>query len=224
MKDDIIRFFRMMEMRSSSMFHQVKEISEQFWTDNGFPIDTLEIRAEPSKYSVGDLLNCSIYDRIEVYRYNKNGVRHLVLEIVNSNFVRVADILIEIYRVNPLELVKNREKVISEKISELYSFLRLDDPIGSTVEPSGWSPRWKRESDEATYKDNQIKLERALKNAGEQMSGPMNYFSGASCVQMSGMVGFKDYLKTLKKEVEFPMYDDLVSFAEYFFEKLANRC
>lgn len=199
----IAKFLKMMELRSVRFLHRVEEITKQYQAEHDtFP----DIIAKPHQFQI-DNLTCDFYDDVRVDHYKKNGVGHLVLEIVNSNFSRVADML------NGLLVAYNapgtRRNLIEDNLRQLDNFLGLH----------GFNPP-RLLTDDEFIDASRVALEEILDSTSEMMKDPMDFYSGATCVTMSGMVGIKDYLKKLKEEDPIPMWDE-VDFAEFFFPRFA---
>lgn len=197
------KFLKMMELRSVRFLHRVEEITKQYQAEH----DTYpDIIAKPHQFQIADL-TCDFYDDVRIDHYKKNGVGHRVLEIVNSNFNRVADML------NELLVAYNapgtRRNLIEDNLKQLDNFLGLP----------GFNPP-RLLTDDEFIDASKVALEEILNSTSEMMKDPMDFYSGATCVTMSGMVGIKDYLKKLKEEDQIPMWDE-VDFAEFFFPRFS---
>lgn len=198
METVIIKFMKLMEMRSVRMMHLVKEFAEQYRMENHIHVELTENSKKPRDYHIYNYLS-SIYDDVEISEYDSAGRGHQLLRLVNSNLKKVTDILGDVLR--------------------YYNYGATEDMVGKVLELSrliGVDGGQKKHSDPAF-------LQEILDRAAEMMEGPIKFFNGAGCYSLSGLKATSNYMNELK-ESRFALHNDNeYKIAEAFFEYLERR-
>jgi len=198
METVIIKFMKLMEMRSVRMMHLVKEFAEQYRKENHIHVELTENSKTPKDYYIYNY-HSSIYDDVEISEYDSAGRGHQLLRLVNSNLKKVTDILGNILR--------------------FYNYGATEDMVGKVLELSrllGVDAGGKKHRDPAF-------LQEILDRAAEMMEGPIKFFNAAGCYSISGLNKTSEYMNRLKEE-RFALHNDNeYKIAEAFFEYLERR-
>lgn len=198
METVIIKFMKMMEMRSVRMMHLVKEFAEQYRRENHIHVELTEGSKTPRDYYIYNY-HSSIYDDLVISEYDSAGRGNQILRLVNSNLKRVTDILGYVLRYYNYGSTEN----MVEKVLELSRFVGVDGG-------------GKKHRDSAF-------LQEILDRAAEMMEGPIKFFNGAGCYSLSGLNGTSNYMNVLK-ENRFALHNENeYKIAEAFFEYLERR-
>lgn len=198
METVIIKFMKMMEMRSVRMMHIVKEFAEQYRKENHLHVELTEGSKTPRDYYIFNY-HASIYDDLVISEYDTAGRGNQILRLVNSNLKKVTDILGNVLR---FYNYGSTESMI-EKVLELSKLIGVD--AGG-----------KKHSDP-------VFLQEILDRAAEMMDSPIKYFNGASCYSLSGLKSTSNYMNELK-ENRFALHNENeYKIAEAFFEYLERR-
>lgn len=203
-----LKFVKAMELRSAKMLRYLQEFTDQYNREHH---DLIKVQVE--LHGVGkDWLFANIYDDINI-RQTRVGEEHQVLRLVNSNFKgflqRMKDVvdLDEKSREPDLDGMIDSENYRKAMLS-LFDFFGQRDELDRTL----------------IYHISQFK--KILKIADERMKGPMNWFSGATCQTLSGMIGLNDYKRRLDEEREFLMREGEYTFGVEcldYLEKIQNK-
>lgn len=198
METVIIKFMKLMEMRSVRMMHLVKEFAEQYRKENHIHVELTENSKKPRDYYIYNY-HSSIYDDVEISEYDSAGRGHQLLRLVNSNLKKVTDILGDVLR--------------------YYNYGATEDMVGKVLELArlvGVDGGGKKHSDPAF-------LQEILDRAAVMMEGPIKFFNGAGCYSISGMNKTSEYMNRLKGD-RFALHNDNeYKIAEAFFEYLERR-
>ena len=198
METVIIKFMKLMEMRSVRMMHLVKEFAEQYRKENHIHVELTEGSKKPRDYYIYNY-HSSIYDDLVISEYDSAGRGNQILRLVNSNLKKVTDILGNILR--------------------FYNYGATEDMVGKVLELSrllGVDGGGKKHRDPAF-------LQEILDRAAEMMDGPIKFFNGAGCYSLSGLKATSNYMNELK-ESRFALHNDNeYKIAEAFFEYLERR-
>lgn len=198
METVIIKFMKLMEMRSAYMMHLVKEFAEQYRKENHIHVGLTEGSKTPRDYYIYNY-HSSIYDDVEISEYDSAGRGHQLLRLVNSNLKKVTDILGGVLRFYNLGVTEN----MVGKVLELSRLLGVDGGDKKHRDPAF--------------------LQEILDRAAEMMEGPIKFFNGAGCYSLSGLKATSNYMNELK-ENRFALHNDNeYKIAEAFFEYLERR-
>lgn len=203
-----LKFVKAMELRSAKMLRYLQEFTEQYNREHH---DLIKVQVE--LHGVGkDWLFANIYDDINI-RQTRVGEEHQVLRLVNSNFRGFLQRMKEVVDLDEKPKESDLEGMIeSEKFRKamlnLFDFFGERDQLDRSL----------------IYHISQFK--KILNIANERMNGPMNWFSGATCQTLSGMIGLGDYKRRLEEEREFLMREGEYTFGVEcldYLEKIQNK-
>lgn len=198
METVIIKFMKLMEMRSVRMMHLVKEFTEQYRRENHLHVELTEASQKPRDYYIYNY-HSSIYDDLVISEYDSAGRGNQILRLVNSNLKRVTDILGDVLRYYNLGATEN----MVGKVLELSRFVGVDGGGKKHRDPAF--------------------LQEILDRAAEMMEGPIKFFNGAGCYSLSGLKATSNYMNELK-ENRFALHNENeYKIAEAFFEYLERR-
>ena len=198
METVIIKFMKLMEMRSVRMMHLVKEFAEQYRKENHLHVELTENSKTPRDYYIYNY-HASIYDDVEISEYDSAGRGNQLLRLVNSNLKRVTDILGDVLKYYNLGATEN----MVGKVLELARLIGVDGGGKKHRDPAF--------------------LQEILDRAAELMDGPINFFNGAGCYSISGMNKTSEYMTRLKGD-RFALHNDNeYKIAEAFFKYLESR-
>lgn len=196
METVIIKFMKMLEMRSVRMMHIVKEFAEQYRKENHLHVELTEGSKTPRDYYIFNY-HSSIYDDLVISEYDSEGRGNQILRLVNSNLKKVTDILGDILRYYDLGATEN----MVGKVLELSRLLGVEC------------------SDRKKLLDPAF-LEDLLSRARDMMDSPIKYFNGAGCYSLSGLKSTSNYLNELKENRFALLNENEYKIAEAFFEYL----
>lgn len=97
METVIIKFMKVMELRSVRMMRLVKEFAEEYRKENHPNVELTEGSQTPWNYYIFNY-HSSIYDDVEIREYDRAGRGYQLLRLVNPNLRNVTDILGNILR------------------------------------------------------------------------------------------------------------------------------
>lgn len=198
METVIIKFMKMMEMRSVRMMHLVKEFAEQYRSENHIHVELTENSKKPRDYYIYNY-HSSIYDDVEISEYDSAGREHQLLRLVNSNLKKVTDILGDVLKYYNLGATEN----MVGKVLELSRLVGVDGGGRKHRDPDF--------------------LQEILDRAAEMMEGPIKFFNGAGCYSLSGLNKTSEYMNELKGS-RFALHNENeYKIAEAFFEYLERR-
>lgn len=198
METVIIKFMKLMEMRSVRMMHLVKEFAEQYRNENHIHVELTENSKTPKDYYIYNY-HSSIYDDVEISEYDSAGRGHQLLRLVNSNLKKVTDILGDVLKYYNLGATEN----MVGKVLELSRLLGVDGGGKKHRDPAF--------------------LQEILERAAKMMEGPIKFFNGAGCYSLSGLKTTSNYMNELKGS-RFALHNENeYKIAEAFFEYLERR-
>lgn len=203
-----LKFVKAMELRSAKMLHYLQEFTEQYNREHH---DLIKVQVE--LHGVGkDWLFANIYDDINI-KQTRVGEEHQVLRLVNSNFKRFLDKMKAVVDLDEKSREPDLDGMIDSEnyrkaMLDLFDFFGERDQLDRTL----------------IYHISQFK--KILDIANERMKGPMNWFNGATCNSLAGMIGIRDYKNRLEEDREY-----LIREGEYYFgvecldylEKIQNK-
>lgn len=200
METSIVKFTRMMEVRSVRMMRLVKEFTEQYRKENHLHVELTNRSMIPSDYWMIHDLHCKIYDEAVINEYDTAGRGHQLLRLVNSNFAKITDLLNEILRYWSLD----DGTEIETKVRDLSNLLGVENPDeGKLLDPAF--------------------LQDLLSKASDMMDSPTKFFDGAVCYSISGMRSTSKYMDVLN-ESRFALFNENeYKIAEAFFEYVERR-
>lgn len=194
MELEITKFMRMMEVRSASMLRFMKEFAEWYRKENHICVELTNASLTPNDYYIYNL-HSQIYDDVSINEYDSAGRGHQLLRLVNSNLKKVTDILGSVLRYHIL----NDDNQVMVKVRELANLLGIDV------------------HDDRKLLDPEF-LHEILCKASDLMKGITQYFDGASCYSLSGMIGTNNYIEELKRNRSNIINDNEYKIAKAFFE------
>lgn len=199
MELEIIKFMRVMELRSVSMMRFVKRFAEWYQKEYHIHVELTDGSLTPNDYYIYNL-HSKIYDNIEISEYDSAGRGHQLLRLVNSNLKKVTDILGNILRYH----VVNDDNQVKEKVRELSHLFGIDvDDKRKLLSPAF--------------------LHDLLSNASNMMNGPTKYFDAAGCYSISGLNGTNRYMEELRRNRLSLVNDNEFKIAKAFFEYVDQK-
>ena len=193
---EIIKFMKMMEVRSVNMMRFVKNFTEWYRKENHLHV---ELSQTPNDHYIYDH-RFSIYDDIDIREYDSSGRGYLLLRLVNSNLKKVSSILGDIRRY----CILNANDQVKEQILELSKLLGIRDLVENKI------------MDPTLLHD-------LLSKASDMMRGPINFFNGAGCYSVSGLNTTSKYMDVLKEDKFALFNENEYKIAESFFEYIERR-
>lgn len=199
METVIIKFMKLMELRSVRMMRLVKEFAEQYRKENHLHVELTEGSKTPKDYYIYNY-HSSIYDDLVISEYDTAGRGNQILRLVNSNLKKVTDILGNVLRFYTLDATES----LVGQVMELSRLLGVEC------------------SDRKKLLDPAF-LEDLLSKASDMMDSPIKFFNGAGCYSLSGLKSTSNYLNELKENRFALLNENEYKIAEAFFEYLERR-
>lgn len=199
METVIIKFMKMMELRSVRMMHLVKEFVEQYRKENHLHVELTNASMTPRDYYIYNY-HASIYDDLVINEYDSAGRGNQIFRLVNSNLKKVTDILGNVLRFYTLDATEN----LVGQVMELSRLLCVEC------------------SDRKKLLDPAF-LEYLLSKASVMMDTPIKFFNGAGCYTISGLNTTSKYMDVLKENRFALLNENEYKIAEAFFEYLERR-
>ena len=199
METVIIKFMKVMELRSVRMMRLVKEFAEEYRREYHLHVELTEGSKTPKDYYIYNY-HSSIYDDLVISEYDTAGRGNQIFRLVNSNLKKVTDILGNVLRYYTL----NSPEFVGKQVRELANLLGVENPDDGKHTDPGY-------------------LSELLSKASEMMEGPIKFFNGAGCYSISGINRTSDYMNVLKENRFALLNENEYKIAEAFFEYLERR-
>lgn len=199
METVIIKFMKLMELRSVRMMRLVKEFTEQYRKENHLHVELTEGSKTPKDYYIYNY-HSSIYDDLVISEYDTAGRGNQILRLVNSNLKKITDILGNVLRFYTLDATESLVGQVME-LSRLFGVECSDR---------------KKLLDPAFIED-------LLSKASDMMDSPIKFFNGAGCYSISGLNSLSEYMNVLNENRFALLNENEYKIAEAFFEYLERR-